>query len=70
MTFTAFIHRALPALAAVVLMPINDLVAQTKTLYGVGCYGLVLDVDELPDVTTAPFNFQLTGIPPGSVANA
>ncbi|MFY9340993.1 MAG: hypothetical protein WAT39_00795 [Planctomycetota bacterium] len=54
--------------AAALLLPATG-VAQTATIVGTGCHGMSLVTDELPDVTTAPFNFQVSGIPTGSILN-
>lgn len=59
---------ALPIILAELLSPAG-LAAQTSTVVGVGCHGMALVTDELPDVTTAPFNFQVSGIPAATVLN-
>lgn len=59
---------ALPT-ALAELLSLAGLVAQTSTIVGVGCHGMTLATDELPDVTTAPFNFLVSGIPAATVLN-
>ncbi len=76
MTFTISSRRRLAGLATLFLLPLSEALAQqpsalpTVTVYGPSCHGMSLTTDELPDVTTAPFNFLVTGIPGGSVVNA
>lgn len=76
MTFTISSRRMIAGFATLLLLPLSDALAQqpdalpTVNIYGPSCHGMSLTTDELPDVTTAPFNFLLTGIPSGSVANA
>ena len=69
MILTTTIRSFLARAALGLLLPFSCLEAQTVTNYGTGCFGMSLTTSELPDVTTAPFNFLVTGIPAGSILN-
>lgn len=75
MMLTRSCRRTMAGLSLLLFLPLSDALAQTDALptvtnYGTACHGMSLTTDELPDVTTAPFNFLVTGIPAGSIANA
>lgn len=68
MNLSAFVRPFL-AFATLAVLATAPLAAQTKAAIGTGCHGMALDASELPDVTTAPFDFQITGIPTGTLVN-